>query len=257
MNNPTAYITQNRQRVRQYGRRGDTTLDTTFLKDGDEFEIELFNPTQTKTLAKISINGRRISQSGIVINPGQRIFLERYIDDNHKFVFNTYEVDNGNADVDRAIAKNGNIQIDFFNEVVPSVVYTTDNTPIRYYTWNPTYIRYYSSTNTSNTFVPSTFTTSTNMLCCAESTSTYATADTLSIPKKETGIVSKGGRSDQSFTTVNDTFSSSCFLTINWKILPLSQKPYDVTDDKVYCTSCGAKRKKQSHKFCPHCGTKF
>jgi uncharacterized membrane protein YvbJ len=25
----------------------------------------------------------------------------------------------------------------------------------------------------------------------------------------------------------------------------------------TYCTECGSKRKKDTHKFCPHCGTKF
>ena len=42
----------------------------------------------------------------------------------------------------------------------------------------------------------------------------------------------------------------------DWKILPVSQKPFVKEDLTVYCTNCG-KRKKFSHRFCPHCGIKF
>ena len=70
---PVAYITKDKQRIKQYNN------DTVFLEDGDEFEIELFNPTKEKVLAKISINGN-FMDSGIVLRPGERVFLERYMD---------------------------------------------------------------------------------------------------------------------------------------------------------------------------------
>jgi len=54
------------------------------LNDGDEFEIELFNPKTNPVLAKISINGKRISERGIILNPGQRVFLERFLDSPEK-----------------------------------------------------------------------------------------------------------------------------------------------------------------------------
>ena len=68
-----------------------------FLTDGDEFEIELFNPTQNKVLAKIELNGKSIG-SGIILRPGERVFLERYLDEAKKFLFETY-VEIGRAHV--------------------------------------------------------------------------------------------------------------------------------------------------------------
>ena len=89
---PYAYITKNKQRVKQVG-------NTIYLNDGDEFEIEIYNPLQVNVLAKIiiqgnvtglsgslSINNNIFSHSdGLVIRPGQRVFLERHLDDNKKY----------------------------------------------------------------------------------------------------------------------------------------------------------------------------
>jgi len=43
-----------------------------------------------------------------------------------------------------------------------------------------------------------------------------------------------------------------------WRLMPMSEKPVEASEVNVlYCTNCGSKRKKDNHKFCPHCGTKF
>lgn len=69
------------------------------MKNGSEFELELFNPKQTTILAKIKINGSYIGGGGIVLRPGERVFLERYLDDAKKFLFETYNVDGGSSEV--------------------------------------------------------------------------------------------------------------------------------------------------------------
>ena len=53
----TANITKNRNRSKIYE-------NSVYLKDGENFEIELFNPTTSRVLAKITINGNSISNSG-------------------------------------------------------------------------------------------------------------------------------------------------------------------------------------------------
>ncbi len=73
----------------------------------------------------------------------------------------------------------------------------------------------------------------------------------------ETGRVEKGSDSSQTFTYDNSTFNSYPTKTNWWKIKPVSEKVMVKEDLVVYCTECGAKRKKDNHKFCPHCGTKF
>jgi len=87
-----------------------------YLKSGQEFEIELFNPTQHNILAKIYINGEAVSETGLIIKPGRREWLERYIDKPRKFKFDTYEVEAGNSDVKAAIKNNGSIKVEFYKE---------------------------------------------------------------------------------------------------------------------------------------------
>jgi hypothetical protein len=55
---PQSFITKSKQRLKQH-------IDTVYLNNGDEFEIELFNPTQNKVLAKIELNGKSIGNGKI------------------------------------------------------------------------------------------------------------------------------------------------------------------------------------------------
>lgn len=91
---PSAWITRTKEKSR--GRFKVYNTNDIYLEDSEEFEIELFNPTDSKVLAKISINGKSISTNGIVLKPGQRIFLERFIDTNNRFVHDVYETDDFN-----------------------------------------------------------------------------------------------------------------------------------------------------------------
>lgn len=242
---PQSFITKGKQRLKQH-------IDTVYLKNGDEFEIELFNPTQNKVLAKIEMNGKSIG-SGIILRPGERIFLERYLDEAKKFLFETYTVNGNNEDVQRAIENNGDVVVKFFNETTltyysNSTSTLTINNPFTYTTHNTLGG---ASIPTHGTFT----TTGTNMFY--NSSLTSSTMDTNSLRKVETGRVEKGSDSDQSFTYDSTSFNTYAFATNSWKIKPLSTKPVVIEDLVTYCTECGSKRKKDTHKFCPHCGTKF
>ena len=280
---PCAYITKDKKRLKQFGQ-------TVYLKNGDEFELELFNPSTTTVLAKIKLDGSYISGGGIVLKPGQRVFLERYLDDPRKFKFETYEVDGTSNEVLDAIAGNGDVVIDFFDEYKQPVW----NNPITYIggsfggpihtygsnTINTNYVNGITTTNLSNniSFTSSSNTAGVNFNTTSMS-NTFAgpnlrsaqprlkkskgnsrsevTMDMLSMDSIETGRVEKGGKSDQSFQTVDKNFNSYTCSTSIWKILPVSQKVYEKQDLKVYCTNCGKKRKKDSDKFCSSCGNKF
>lgn len=254
---PSAFITLNRQRVKQYGQN-------VYLQDGSEFEIELFNPLTTSILSKIKINGNYISGGGIVLKPGQRVFLERYLDDPKKFKFEIYEVDGTSNEVLNAIRNNGDVIIEFYKEESkPQVTYYPNlgnwiSQPIWWGndgTSNPYYIGSTFTTNVGDSVSNFSNTVSSNTLSFnTTSVNSYHSNPTLS---KETGRVEKGGFSSQSLINVDMDFSSFKSHTVHWKILPVSEKPYETNDLKVYCTECGAKRKKSSHKFCPHCGTKY
>ena len=75
---PSAHITTGKQRLKQNG-------SNVYLKDGEEFEVEIFNPKSNSVLAKIKINGNYLSGGGIIVRPGQRVFLERYLNEARKF----------------------------------------------------------------------------------------------------------------------------------------------------------------------------
>lgn len=282
---PCAYITKDRKRLKQFGQ-------TVYLNNGDEFELELFNPSTTTVLAKIKLDGSYISGGGIVLKPGQRVYLERYLDDPRKFKFETYEVDGTSNEVLDAIAGNGDVVIDFFDEYKQPVwnnpitfIGGSFGGPIHTYASNPFTVNggsstftttnvNYSSTNSGgisfNTASSNTFAgpnkrdflrSSTSRLKKSKGNSrSEVTMDMLSMDSEksiETGRVEKGGSSDQSFKTVDKTFNHYTCATSIWKILPVSQKVFEKQDLKVYCTNCGKKRKKDSDKFCSSCGNKF
>jgi hypothetical protein len=275
---PCAYISKDRKRLKQFGQ-------TVYLNNGEEFELELFNPSSTTVLAKIKLDGSYISGGGIVLKPGQRVFLERYLDDARKFKFETYEVDGTSNEVLDAISGNGDVVIDFFDEY-KQPLWTNNVTyggsfggPIHTYNSNPLNINAgyvngqtttninYSSTNTAGVSFTTTSMSNTfegpnkrgvlRSLKSKPNSRSEVTMDMLSTDSIETGRVEKGGSSDQSFKTVDKTFNHYTCATSIWKILPVSQKVYEKQDLKVYCTNCGKKRKKDSDKFCSSCGNKF
>jgi len=249
---PEAFISKGKKRIKQFDGQ-------VYLSDGDEYEIELFNPTQEVVLAKIKIDGDYIAGGGIVLRRGERVFLERFLDSPEKFKYSTYVVNGNNTDVQDAIANNGYVEIQFYSEYKP--------------TWNSGFL----STGTTNFQTingnPITFTTTSNSgnftLTSGNTTSAFynasLTSNTLAGPnirnlsnKIETGITEKGSSSDQTFQHTNKTFNSFSFWNVAWQILPTSQKQYTAEEVGVnYCGNCGAKRKKSSFKFCPHCGNKF
>ena len=263
---PQSFITKGKQRLKQY-------VDTVYLKNGDEFEIELFNPKNHKVLAKIELNGVSIG-NGIVLRPGERVFLERYLDDAKKFKFETYMVEGNNKEVKNAIKDNGDVIIRFYDEYIQqswngglwngsllsgngvTTTWTTYPSTLTFGTGTPTYTNGMSGTITTSNLCGTT-TTNVNYSNNAVVNSTVDSFVSDNSVKVETGRVEKGSVSTQSFDYDNTTFNTYTSQTNWWKIKPQSVKPIVREDLVVYCTECGSKRKKDTHKFCPHCGTKF
>jgi len=270
---PTAFVTKGRQRVKQYNN------DSVYLNNGNEFEIELFNPTTSKVMAKIKLNGVSIG-AGIVLRPGERVFIERHLDEAKKFIFQTYEVNGNNSDVQRAIANNGDVEVLFYKEKTPT--YPSINFETTWTTKWPTWYGDYTYPNTIGSPIFGSMdwdgvkdsSVMYSNSCDAAPTIVTASIDGLlnqdkinSNPKGrkmgrssksvETGRIDKGSVSNQSFSNDHSTFETYWEWRSQWKILPLSQKPLVSEDIKTFCTNCGARKKRGSHKFCPNCGTKY
>ena len=230
---PTAHITKKKSRLKVYNGH------VVFLNDKDNFEFEIHNPTQKSVLCKIKINGEYISTSGVVIRPGQRVFLERFLDTNNKFEFSTYEVKDTSANR-TAIDLNGDVRIEFYNEQTYQPNYGSTLT-----------LRNYGATTTGSPYYGNmTFTTS-NSAPMAYYSNTSSVSNTI-----ETGRVEKGQKSKQQFTNSYNNFEYNVSHKISLKILPLGTKNKTTDEIKQYCTECGIKTKSK-YKFCPSCGNKL
>jgi len=119
--NPTANLAINKSRIKKYGKK--KSIPSYYLEKGQEFQIELFNPTQGKILTTIKLNNKPIS-GGLVLRPGERVFLDRFLETNKKFLFDTYEVENTKS-ARKAIEPNGDVEIAFFKEVENIPFYNT------------------------------------------------------------------------------------------------------------------------------------
>ena len=247
---------------------------TVYMNNGSEFQIQIFNPYTYSIAASISINGIEMPNQ-LVIKPGQRIWLERYLNEARKFLFETYEVNGESKQVENAIKHNGVIEIKFYKEKQQNNNFYITSSSIPSTTW--TYFNNYDLNDPINisSNIPSS-----NALTAAHaadnlsllSTKLYSSSagytasysNTASVSTKyktrsksiETGRIEKGNYSNQKFQTVYDDFECWAFTTETIHILPQSAKPVYANDlKKIYCTNCGRKLN-QKFKFCPYCGTK-
>ena len=269
-----------------------------YLNDGDEFQIQLFNPTNRVIGAKLKFNNERkgwvSSDNYIVLRPGERVWLERFLDCHDKFVFNTYEVSNSKQ-VMEAIKDNGDITVEFYYEdnsckcdsitiSRPNILYSepfTFATKIYYGSNISDLGSVVYSTNscislensdsvsaisqmlglTSNASATTTAGSATVNTATYYNDSTYTTTKKEYNPSKsdktvETGRVEHGSYSGQNFKNVYYNFEYWPFATKNFKLLPVSRKQYSEHDlKKIYCTNCG-KKLSSKFKFCPACGAK-
>jgi hypothetical protein len=257
---PGAWIVSSQDKGRKSIKNGKV-----FLNDGDEFEIELFNPLTVSVLADIKLNGQSISKTGLVVKPGQRVYLDCFIDDRKKFKFSTYEIENSGEALD-ATQNNGVLEVFFYKEDV----ITLDNWQRKfdriivekwYPAYYPTYPVYpyhrptiwcitnsphYGGTITTNGsgLIGSTTTTnayysSNNAVNCSYTSNVdlsnvniggSLSSNMTPINSVETGRVEKGEVSKQKFTEVDMDFEKHYIASTIIQILPESRKPAEVKE---------------------------
>ena len=254
---PSAWIVNSNDRGRKSIKKGKV-----YLSDKEEFQIELFNPLQDCVLADIKLNGNSISKSGLVLNPGQRFYLDCFIDDKKKFIFDTYEVDDTD-ETTQAIAKNGLLEVFFYKESVVTLqnwsdrfnrVLTTRTYPYWVY---PTYPYWggtvtigapYCGTGTTNTFTTTNLTSGSIDLSNLNTTTSdaYYSSNTMAINSSytnnvsrsaksiETGRIGKGDNSQQKFESVDMDFDKYYIASTILQILPESRRPIETKEIKVH-----------------------
>ncbi len=239
--------------------------DNVYLDDNEEFQIELFNPLKLNVLADIRLNGQSISKTGLIVKPGQRFYLDCFVDDKKKFIFQTYQVDD-TQESHEAVENNGLMEVFFYKEEVVTLKNWPDRLrqtviheyyPIyvdRYPYWyqRPT-IMYGNSTgtittngmcnttcntasssnlyNNNSTFTItgglSSYSDGSNLINCSSNT----LDSNFTLNSFETGRVEKGNISNQQFVEVDMDFEKNYIHSIILKLLPTSIKPIDLVSD--------------------------
>lgn len=255
---PNAHVSLNKNRLKHYDRVDvghNEFNNAVFLSDGDQFEIELDNPTNDTYLARIELNGNKISDSGIVLRPGEHIFLERYLEEKRRFSFETYSVPERNV---KAVEENGLVKVKFYKEKSrPSYndgpIIKTDFD----YDYDKPYTIYADDDNKwtfTGTDTSGNIANYSSAISCDASTSSRSFSSEKGEGEIDTGRVEKGKRSNQSFVEVNKNFKTFVDYTDTIKLIPKSSKPSTKQDIRVYCPNCG-KKLKESWNFCTQCGT--
>ena len=121
-------IAINKSILKEYKNGNSLDERIVYLDNGSEFQIQIFNPHDFVVGARIYINGVSMSYM-LVLRPGERIWLERYLDKSVKFRFETYEVD-ADEETKKAIQKNGEVKVVFYKE-------EHKPEPISIQTWHP------------------------------------------------------------------------------------------------------------------------
>jgi predicted component of type VI protein secretion system len=261
---PQAWVAVSNNRQKNYG--VDNNL--VYLDNGQEFQIELFNPTQISYLAKIYLNDNLISTAGLVIKPGQRYFLDRHIDEKKKLLFSTYEVED-TSEVRQAIKSNGKVKVEFYPEMINFNWGNSGTTYVPYNqqwgtitpTINPvTWATSFGGTTTNNVFytagnISTTSTLGNNATYTSSNSGSGNGYVTCSVAVSfETGRVDKGEKSQQTFGTDYGNYSGIWTYSSEYQIMPRSVKPVEVAEIRSYCPGCGTRMKKKTWKFCPNCG---
>ncbi len=232
--------------------------DKIYLDNGQEFEIEIFNPLKESVLADIRLNGNSICKTGLVIKPGQRVYLDCFVDDRKKFVFQTYQVDGTQESLD-AIADNGLLEVFFYKEQAVTLQNWNDRfhkiVIHEYYPVYPVYPRWYPyygtiltggiTTGTTLTTTNLTTTNGSNAIFNTNSAAftignsynsgTLTSCNTAYYNSSvagslETGRVEKGEKSNQQFVDVDMEFEKNYIHHLVYQILPSSRKPKDIND---------------------------
>ena len=281
---PSAIVTVNGSEKKIYDN------NQIFLNPDDNFEFRFFNPLQEKVGIEIIFNGLKKDNSLLILNPGEDISLDRFMDDKKKMKYSTYFIDGQNDQAVKAAEKNGLVEINFYKEeqynsyqhydmnfslsgcsdATPGLPHFTNTRSSKgfdggnqmysspgVFTNEIDYSDYIAENtslgNATLDDLQSTFSVenkNSRMYSADLNTKSFKTTST----KLETGRVEKGEESNQDFQTIDAKFERTAFHTISYELKPQSALKKSQTEVRNYCTSCGYRIRKNTWSFCPKCG---
>ena len=260
-----AKIAISKNLIKEY--KSSNSERTVYLNDGTEFQIYLKNPYQTHLGVKIYVNNQVIGSNMLVLRPGQSFWLDRFLNDNKKFLFSTYNVEN-TAEMKYATNNNGKVKIEFYHEkeetpYISAKIVEPLKTNFDWTNYDITCSSAMSSNEPRSTYYCSTediensANAATNSALASTLYDTSVSAKNTNDSYLETGRVEKGGVSRQEFEYCDINFDYYAFKTENILILPTSRKQIRAEETRRrYCSQCG-KKVNPKDKFCSNCGTKL
>ena len=275
-NEKLAKLAVNKSLLKEYSNSSNERI--VYMNDGTEFQIQVFNPYSYVIGVSFSFNENNNWSNSqlLVLRPGERVWLDRYLDKESKLLFSTYKV-GASEEVKKAIQNNGNLCIRFYKEKEKNYydqhIYVSDIKTYKPYDYDWDSIKFCTSTcdanvhktnltSFQNTINGSGLTTTCNYASTFTSSNSIdsnikvGTNSYVKSKSIETGRIEEGRHSNQKFNNVYKDFETWAFKTEYIKILPSSQKQVNSNDlQKKYCYECG-KKLNPKFKFCPSCGAK-
>ena len=282
---PSAIVTVNGSEKKIYDN------NQIFLNPNDNFEFRFFNPLQEKLGIEIIFNGQKKDKSLLILNPGEDVSIDRFLNDKKKMKYSTYFIDGKNEQAVKASEKNGLVTFNFYKEELWNNInysYTTTYSTAGLYgsshlphfgntysgsldvsgsitnTTNYSdyiceksdkdivYSNYINNTTTSNTTLDSMNINATYTASLGDTTKSF-TPQNQTYEKLETGRVEKGEESNQDFETIDTKFQSTPFHSISYMLKPESTKQKNIGEIRNYCPNCSYRIRKKSWNYCPKC----
>ena len=241
--------------VKQYVQKDQHNRDQVrcFLKNNTQFEIYLKNHRKVPVIVKLEINGKNQGQ-GLLLQGLEALFLDKFLTNNKKLIFKTYDSFNMSQEVQEIIKQKTNIGKISIN------VYSIRSV-------------YDSSINTGNldyNYYQNCFTTGSRLFYGSGSCDMVYNPDKMIItpslkPSTPKGGAIEGGKlSDQQYDVECDWEISSLLESYDLHIYDLSSRVVNEQNEQVdeinkvavYCSACG-RRQRANEKFCPADGTKY
>ena len=102
-----AKLAINKSLLKEYSNSSNERI--VYMNDGTEFQIQVFNPYSYVIGVNFEFNNHNKTSQLLVLRPGEHVWLDRFLDDESKLLFSTYQVD-ASKEVQEAIKDNDTLR---------------------------------------------------------------------------------------------------------------------------------------------------